>query len=211
MTTVFLDLDGTLTDPGEGIIRSVRHALETLGLEAPPEESLGWLIGPPLLDSFRRLGVRDPQAALVLYRKRYSTVGLFENRLYSGIPEALNALVQAGHSLCLATAKPHVFARRITGHFGLDAFLDHQFGPELDGTNGDKAALLAHALETIGARPGHCVMVGDRVHDFFAAEAVGIRSIAAAWGYGEPAEFRHADAVCASPQAMPECIRRLLA
>jgi len=110
MIPVFLDLDGTLTDPKPGITRSIVHALEALGHDAPDPDSLTWAIGPSLVDSFARLGVADPEAALGLYRARYTEVGLFENRVYEGIPEALAALRDAGHRLFVATAKPHAYA-----------------------------------------------------------------------------------------------------
>ncbi|GKY86257.1 HAD hydrolase-like protein [Sinisalibacter aestuarii] len=201
MKTVFLDLDGTLTESSPGIIASVIHALEALGIDAPPPEALRWVVGPALIDSFTRLGVPDPAEALRLYRERYTSVGLFENRVYDGIPEAMDAMA-AAYRLCLATAKPHAYATRITAHFGLNRHLAHEFGPELDGTRNDKAELLAHALAELGLDPGACVMVGDRHHDIDAARAVGMASIGVGWGYGDAAELGHATAFCASPDAL---------
>lgn len=210
MKTVFLDLDGTLTDAGPGIIRSVIHALDALGVAAPAEETLGWVVGPALVDSFARLGVSDPQEALRLYRARYTDVGLFENRVYPGIPGALDTL-GAKYRLCLATAKPHAYATRITEHFGLNRHLFAEFGPELDGTRNDKGELLAHALETLDLDPGACVMVGDRHHDSDAAKAVGMASIAVTWGYGSPEEHAGADRICEAPDALPDVITKMLA
>ncbi|MDF0602327.1 HAD hydrolase-like protein [Psychromarinibacter sp. C21-152] len=204
MRAVFLDLDGTLTDPKPGITGAAAHALETLGLPVP--DDLTWIIGPPLIDSFRRLGAPDPEKALGLYREVYAAGRMFENAVYPGIPQALAAMRAAGARLYLATAKPHVYATRITAHFGLDAYLDEQFGPELDGTRNDKAELLAWALARTGAEPGTCVMVGDRRQDFVAAAANGMRSVGVTWGYGSAEELALADRLCDAPADLPAAV-----
>ncbi|MEJ2035061.1 MAG: HAD hydrolase-like protein [Maritimibacter sp.] len=201
MKTVFLDLDGTLTDPKPGITRSVIHALEALGMAAPEPDDLTWVIGPALIDSFARLGVADPEEAIRLYRERFSTVGLFENSVYSGINEALEALATR-YRLCLATAKPREFAIRITEHFGLDRHLAAQFGPEMDGTRNDKGDLLAYALNELGLEAGDCVMVGDRHLDIDAAKMVEMPSIGVTWGYSAPGELDHATQLCSTPEAL---------
>lgn len=209
MKTVFLDLDGTLTDSAPGIIRSVCHALESLGLGAPPPHELDWVVGPALLDSFAKLGVPDPAQAVQVYRERYTTVGLFENAVYPGVSEAIETLA-ARYRLCLATAKPHAYATKITAHFGLASLLAHEFGPELDGTRNDKAELLAHALETLGLDACNCVMVGDRYHDFDAARAVGMGSIAVTWGYGNAEEHAKADRICIAPADLAGVVAAML-
>lgn len=209
MKTVFLDLDGTLTDAGPGIVASVIHALQALGLPAPAPESLSWVVGPALLDSFAQLGVPDPAEALHLYRLRYTDVGLFENSVYPGIPEALEGLA-GRYRLCLATAKPHAYATRITAHFGLDRHFAAQFGPELDGTRNDKGELLGYALERLGLDPADCLMVGDRHHDIDAARAVGMASLGVAWGYGAPGELSGASAMCETPQALARAVADVL-
>lgn len=209
MTPVFLDLDGTLTDPRPGITRSIAHALEALGHEVPDPDSLTWAIGPALVDSFAQLGVSDPQAALAHYRARYTDVGLFENSVYPGIPEALSALRGDGYRLFVATAKPHAYAHRITAHFGLSEFFEAEFGPELDGTRNDKAELLAHARAVLGLGSTHAVMVGDRMHDHRAARANGMAALAVRWGYGNAQEHDLADAVCDTPGELADAVRRL--
>ncbi len=211
MRTVFLDLDGTLTDPLPGVGRSIRYALEKLGHPFAPEDDLGWVIGPPLMESFARLGVGDVDRAIALYRERYREIGLFENRVYDGIPEALEALARAGYRLCLATAKPHEYARRITAHFGLARFMAAEFGPELDGTRNDKGDLLAHALRQIGAEPEDCLMIGDRIHDFRAAERVGMPAIGVEWGYGDAGELARADRTCRRPGEIVGAVSALFA
>lgn len=210
MKTVFLDLDGTLTDPKPGITLSAVYALEKVGVPAPPAEELTWMIGPALLWSFEKLGVPDPQAALEAYRERYTDTGLFENRVFDGIPEVLSTLRDSGFQMCIATAKPHAYARRITEKFGLAPFMAHEFGPELDGTRNDKAELLAHALQVTGADPDSSVMIGDRHHDFDAARANGMASIAVTWGYGSDAEWQGATHICRAVADIPGAVRSLL-
>lgn len=209
MKTVFLDLDGTLTDSAPGIVKSVTHALEVLGLDVPAPEELGWVVGPALLDSFAKLGVPDPAEAVRVYRERYTTVGLFENAVYPGVADAVEALA-ARYQLCLATAKPHAYATKITAHFGLAGWLAHEFGPELDGTRNDKGELLAYALDTLGLDPRNCVMVGDRYHDFDAARAVGMGSVAVTWGYGNADEHAKADQLCVAPADLADAVAALL-
>lgn len=205
---VFIDLDGTLTDPAEGILGAVRNALIAVGV-TPPDD-LDWVIGPSLLDSFTQLGAPDPKAALALYRAEYGAGGLFRARVYDGVLPALARL--AGLSpLYLATAKPHIFARQITSHFGLDAFFAHQFGPELDGTHGDKADLLAHACKLLSLDPSRAIMVGDRGVDMSAARANGMAFIGVSWGYGRAGELDGADTVCHAPGDLPQAITALRA
>ena len=133
-TVLLVDLDGTLTDPAEGIVGSFRHALEGMGRVAPPAETLTWIIGPPLRRSFADLlgGPEKVEAALEIYRARYGTVGLFEAVVYQGAPEALGALKGGGARLILCTSKPRVYATRILAHFGLDAYFAAAYGAELE-------------------------------------------------------------------------------
>ncbi len=208
MAHVFLDLDGTLTDPMLGISNAFTYALTELGIAVP--DNLDWVIGPALIDSFAKLGASDPHEALSLYRSRYTETGLFENHVYEGIPDALAALKEAGHTLYLATAKPHAYATLITAHFGLARFLTREFGPELDGTRNDKGELLAFALENLGLTAPGCVMIGDRHHDYDAAKAVGIPSVAVTWGYGNETERAGANVVCDQPNGLLHAVGRAL-
>jgi len=203
---VFLDLDGTLTDPKPGITGAVIHTLTVLGMDAPGADDLEWVIGPALLDSFTKLGAPDPQRALAIYREHYTEIGLFNANVYPGVHAALDQIAGAGHRMFLMTAKPHVYATRITAHFGLDSHLERQFGPELDGTFNDKAELLGFALEQTGIDPKDSFMIGDRSHDRNAARANAVRFIAADWGYGSMAEHEGAIAVCKSPADLPGLI-----
>ncbi len=211
--TVLLDLDGTLTDPQVGITRSIRHALEALDLPVPAEAELLSFIGPPLKDTFDRLfGDADlTQRCLVLYRERFSTVGLYENRVFAGIPEMLDILRSAGYRLILATSKPHIFARRILEHFDLSKYFSAIHGSELDGTRAQKSALIAHILVAENVTVGTAVMVGDREHDVLGAGANGIETIGVLYGYGDVAELQAAGvtAMVMSPVEIPATVERL--
>jgi len=202
---VLLDLDGTLTDPKDGITRSIRYALERLARPSPDDADLLFAIGPPLRASFARLmKTEDAEAievAMTLYRERFATVGLFENRVYDGIPEMLAALKHNGCKLLLATAKPHVYALQILEHFKLLTHFDGIYGSELDGTRQHKADLLDHLLTCEKLDPAYrlTVMVGDRHHDIDAAHANGCGAMAVSWGYGSEAELAHADMIATCP------------
>lgn len=206
--TVFFDLDGTLTDPKTGIIRSIQYALDRLGVERPAEDSLTWCIGPPLLDSFRIL-VGDALApeALRHYRERFGEHGWRENEPYEGIAAALDRLTAAGCELYVATSKPHVFADRIVRHFELDQYFTEVFGPELDGTRAAKGDLLRFALSKL--RPSSTPsMVGDRMHDVVGAKLNQMRSVGVTYGYGSRQELEQAgaDAFADSPEQIVICL-----
>jgi phosphoglycolate phosphatase len=214
---VFFDLDGTLTDPKPGITECIRYALTRLGRPAPPADELLWCIGPPMSQTFAKLCATTDEAllarALALYRERFGTVGLFENAVYPGIPEAVTAVRAAGFATYVATSKPHPYATRILEHFGLANLFDGVYGSEMDSTRVDKAELIAYALAQERLDPGHVVMVGDREHDVIGARRCGVRVIGVAYGYGTEAELRaHGAALIAhTPDAIPGLVTSLLA
>ena len=215
MTTYLFDLDGTLTDPREGITRSLAYALERMGVEPPALDALTFAIGPPLRESLARLLGSDSreavERALALYRERFADVGLYENRPYDGIDAALAALGREGARLFVATSKPRVYAERIVGHFGLAAHFLEVHGCELDGTREDKRDLLAHLLPHHGIAPQRAVMIGDRGADMRAARHHGLRALGALWGYGSAEELHGAGAhaTCEAPRALPEALRKV--
>ncbi len=204
LRTLLIDLDGTLTDPKPGITNSIRHAIEQLGHPAPAADDLTWCIGPPLLDSFRKLlrhaGEDVAMRALGLYRERFAVTGMYENVVYDGAVEFLAAMRGQGRRLYLATSKPDVYAGPILAHFGLDGYFDGVYGSELDGTRADKRELLSDLLAHEGLAGADCVMIGDRIQDTAAARHVGALSVWADWGYGDDAERAEAapDYVCAA-------------
>ncbi len=197
VVTALFDLDGTLTDPKEGITRSAQHALERLGEPVPEADALTWMIGPPILASFVRLvGEERAHEGVRLYRERYASVGLFENAVYPGIPALLARLQGEGVRLLVATSKVHGFARRILDHFALSPFFEAVYGAELDNRNADKRDLLRVLLREQNLDPAAAVMIGDREHDAIGARANGIVAIGVTWGYGSREELQAAGAAC---------------
>jgi phosphoglycolate phosphatase len=216
VTTVLFDLDGTLTDPRDGITRSIAHALERMGVAPPPLDDLVFAIGPPLRASLARLLGTDSQPAveqaLAHYRERFADVGLFENRPYDGIADTLDALARRGARLMVATSKPEVYARRIVEHFALHAHFDAVHGCELDGTREDKRDLIAHMIARHRFEPSQAVMVGDRGVDMRAARHHGLAALGALWGYGTRDELLEhgAHQLCASPGGIGVEVERLV-
>jgi phosphoglycolate phosphatase len=210
---LLVDLDGTLTDPADGIVGCFRSALLALGVNPPPHEELLWIIGPSLRRSFAETldGKADPEEGLEAYRACYSTAGLFRAHVYDGVTDALTRLRAADVRLLLCTAKPAVYAERILRHFDLRTFFDAVYGSELDGRFDDKGDLIAHILENERLDAGDCCMWGDRAHDVVAAARHGIPTIGALWGFGGSDELTKAGAavLCAAPSDVPAAFAAL--
>ena len=207
---VFFDLDGTLTDPKEGIVACLQYALSSLAIDIDDSIKLETFIGPPLRDTFRLLCKEDSlvEKAVDLYRERFATTGIFENRLYDGIDECLEDLVGKVRHIYVVTSKPTVYAERIVEYFHLGDHFKHVYGSNLDGSLGDKTELLAHVLRSEGIEPQDAVMIGDRKHDVIGAKNHGIRSIGVLWGYGSEQELVEAgaDSVCDNPDQLHDHI-----
>ncbi|UVO39880.1 HAD family hydrolase [Bradyrhizobium arachidis] len=211
MQTIYFDLDGTLTDPKPGITGSIQYALKKLGQAVPSQDELAWCIGPPLHASLKALTGTDALAdqALLLYRERFSEVGLFENSPYPGIHGTLAAVAATGARMFVATSKPAVYATRIVEHFGLKPYFERVFGSELDGTLADKRDLLAYALLEAKIDARSAIMIGDRSHDVVGARTNGMTAIGVLYGYGSEAELRGAGAhhICAAhPELLGHCV-----
>jgi phosphoglycolate phosphatase len=195
---ILFDLDGTLTDPAVGIVRSIQYAFERMEQPVPPTDSLLHWIGPPLRDSFALALGGDrvlAEQAVILYRERYGTVGLFENEVYSGIPALLAELNATGSRLFLATSKPQPYAERILEHFNLARHFAAVGGATLDGRIGTKAEVIGELLPRLTpAERAACVMVGDREHDVHGAQFHGMSCIGVGYGYGSEAELTAAGA-----------------
>jgi len=195
---ILFDLDGTLTDSGDGIMDAAAWAMEKMGL--PPRER-AWMrrfVGPPLLDSFRDLcglGEADRVRAVAYYREYYGEKGILENSLYPGIPEMLGALRAAGKRLVIATSKAEPVARQVVANLRLGPFFEYVAGGRLDGTRTEKDEVIAYALESCGA-PGRsrAVMVGDRYYDLLGARKAGVDSVGVLYGYGSREEMTRAGA-----------------
>jgi phosphoglycolate phosphatase len=210
---LMFDLDGTLTDSREGVTRCIQQALVEAGIAPPPIEELTRYVGPPLPGSLATLlGTSDAQQierAIAAYRRRFEQVGIFENRLYPGIPEMLGSLAGAGHAMCVVTAKPHEFARKILEHFGIASLFRGVYGPGLRARNYTKASLIREAVMAVPEPSQRAIMIGDRAEDVHGAKSNGLGSVAVAWGYGDRGELEAAqpDRIVVSSHELVEFIR----
>ena len=193
---ILFDLDGTLTDSGEGIINCAALALEHFGIPVPSREEMRVFVGPPLDETFIKFGVPADQAqeAIRVYRSRYLTVGKFENFPYPGIEDMLQKLQAQGHKLYVATSKPEALSVEILEKFGLAKYFDLICGATFDGSRSHKADVIAYLLAQTG-HLGETVMVGDTHYDILGAKAHGIPAIGVSWGYGKVADMESAGAV----------------
>lgn len=198
------DLDGTLTDPREGITKSVRHALRAFGIEEPDLKKLEPFIGPPLKDSFMEFygfSEEDAGRAIAVYRERFAPVGIFENEIYPGISEMLRRLYEEGVSLAVASSKPIGFVHKILLHFDIEKYFKAVVGSELDGTRGTKEEVVEEALRQLGIlgipdekRRLLCAMVGDRKFDIQGAKAFGLSGVGVRFGFAAEGELETAGA-----------------
>ena len=194
---VLFDLDGTLTDPAEGITNSLMHAQRRLGMAVSPREDLYVFIGPPLIKTFMSewgLTRVESEQALVYYREHFSTKGLFENVPYEGIGQALAELKRAGFRLFVATSKPEPLSLRILEHFDLLPYFEAVAGSTMEGQRTEKGEVLAYALDTYALAPAETVMVGDRKHDVIGARENGVPCVGVLYGYGSRTELMEAGA-----------------
>ena len=214
--TALVDLDGTLTDPADGIIGGFQFALRKLGAPIPDKSTLGWVIGPPLRKAFPKL-LPDPtiervEAAVAAYREYYSATGIYEADVYDGIPQAMERLRGAGFHLLLCTAKPRVFAGPVIEHFDLARYFDGVYGAELDGRFDDKGDLIAHIVSERQLAPAGLVMIGDRGSDMTAARRNAIPGVGVTWGYGPLEELQTAGAadICIAPAELAARVQAVL-
>ena len=194
---VLFDLDGTLTDPAEGITNALMHAQRRLGRPVSPREDLFVFIGPPLIETFMSewgLSREESQQALVYYREHFGTKGLFENVPYEGIGDCLARLKEAGLRLFVATSKPEPLSLRILEHFDLIKYFEAVAGSTMDEQRTKKGEVIAYALKTFDLRPEETVMVGDRKHDVLGARENGVPCVGVLYGYGSRAELTEAGA-----------------
>lgn len=195
---ILFDLDGTLTDPGLGITRSVQYALKTYGIEEPDRTKLYPFVGPPLKDSFiRYYGFSEKQAmeAIGRYREYFTAKGMFENEVYDGIPRMLSLLKEARAELAVATSKPEEFSVQILRHFELYRYFDCVCGASMDETRVKKGEVIGYTLETMGVNdPRQALMVGDREHDILGARENGLDCVGVLYGYGDREELEKAGA-----------------
>ena len=196
--TVLFDLDGTLTDPGEGITKSVEYALKKFDIITQDRRELYKFIGPPLKDSFMKYyGFSEEKAeqAIAYYREYFRDIGIFENEVYEGVENMLRTLHVDGKRLVLATSKPEEFAIRILDHFGLKKYFAVTAGASMDSSRSKKGDVIAYAISLCeNFNKDTAVMIGDREHDIIGAKENGLKSIGVLYGYGDENELKTAGA-----------------
>jgi len=190
---ILFDLDGTLSDSGEGIINSLTQAMQELGIAAD-RQLLRTFIGPPLKEPFSQnfdFSEEQVEEAIRVYRRHYDQVGFFQNELYPGIMELLADLRQAGKTLAVATTKAEPYAHKTLEYLKIDRFFPRELvvGAHLDGTRANKAEVIATVLERLGGGTEDKVMVGDRKFDIIGAKANGLDVIAVTYGFGDRSEI----------------------
>lgn len=195
---LFFDLDGTLTDPAQGITNSFIHALKYFGIEIPSYETLCTFIGPPLPETFKtQFGFDEQKVAegVKKYREYFATKGLLENSVYPGIPELLAGLKAAGKKLVVATSKPEEYSVRIIEHFGLAQYFENVCGSLMDESRSKKDEVIAYAIERNHiSDKSKILMIGDRKHDILGAKKIGLKSCGVLFGYGSRKELEEAGA-----------------
>lgn len=194
---IFFDLDGTLTDPKEGITNSVAYSLEYFGIHTENNDTLCKFIGPPLKYSYMTFCNFDSDKAdiaVTKYREYFAPKGLYENKVYKGIPELLQKLKDKGFKLVVATSKPYVYSVKILKHFDLYKYFDFVSGSELDGRRTNKAEVIKYALDNLNISAADVIMIGDREHDIIGAVKNGVKAIGVLYGYGSREEFEKAGA-----------------
>ena len=204
------DLDGTLTDSKEGITSCIKYALSKLDHPIPPMDDLEKWIGAPLHDSFVDLlgSIESADTALTLYRERFGSTGMYENRLYCGIEKSLKRLRDHVKSMYVVTSKATIYSEKIIDHFNLSKFFRKVYGSNLDGSFSKKSDLISFVLDAEALESSEAVMVGDRCHDLLGAKANGVRSVGVLWGYGSRQELEAAgaDTLCEEPSCLHDCV-----
>jgi len=198
---LLFDLDGTLTDPKVGITTCVQYALQSFGIEEPDLDKLEPFIGPPLKESFMNfydMSEEQADTAVEKYRERFKDTGIFENKLYDGIPEMLRTLQSKGMFLAVASSKPTVFVERILEHFNIAKYFSVVVGSELDGTRVNKDEVVQEALSRLfkdkPIQKEQVYMIGDRKFDVEGAKALQVESVGVTYGYGSMEELKEAKA-----------------
>lgn len=207
-------MDGTLTDSAEGITKCVQYALESRSIKVPDLNTLRPFIGPPLIESFMKFyGMTEEEARLCTakYRERFKDTGIYENKVYPGVPEMLARLKANGFTLAVATSKPVEFARRVTDYFNLTQYFTYITGPDFNGSLPTKADVIADALKHFGlagAAKAQALMIGDRSQDITGAKKCGLKTIGVRYGYAAPGELEEAgaDFICTAPQDVVKLI-----
>jgi phosphoglycolate phosphatase len=195
---LLFDLDGTLTNPKEGITKSVQYALNAFGIKVENRDELCAFIGPPLKDSFMEFynfSEEDAKKAVLFYREYFGEKGMLDNKVYDGVEEVLKFFVKQGKKLYVASSKPEIFVRKILEHFELDSYFTFMGGADLNGTRDNKADVIRYVMNECGLTDrSSMVMIGDRKHDILGAREVSIDSVGVLYGFGSRQELEEAGA-----------------
>lgn len=198
MKYILFDLDGTLTDPKEGITKSFQYALNHMGIVEENPDELEKVIGPPLKDSFMEfyeMKEEDALEAVEKYRERFRDIGIYENEIFDGVKEMLKQLQEEGFLLAIASSKPTVFVERICEHFEIKPYFHHIIGSFLDGRRGEKKEVVEEAIKEFHEKDlEKIIMVGDRKFDIIGAHQMGLKAIGVTFGYGGRKELEAAGA-----------------
>ena len=213
---LLIDLDGTLTDPKEGITKCVQYALKHFGIESETEE-LMCFIGPPLVDSFKefyKMSEDDALVAVEKYRERFRDIGIFENGVYVGISHMLSKCKDMGYIIGLATSKPEEFAIRILEKYELAKYFDEITGSTMDGSRNNKTDVIREAFARMNITEcniDEVLMIGDREHDIIGAKNCGIESVGVNFGYASDGELQAAgaDYIVDSVKELEDLLERL--
>jgi phosphoglycolate phosphatase len=201
---LLFDLDGTLTDSAEGIIKCVQYAAKKMGAEYKSAEELRVFVGPPLSESFKVVygfSEEETRQAIVYYRERFQPIGMYENAVYPGIPELLECMKVHGKINLIASSKPEAFVKTILEHFDIAKYFDVIVGASMDESRNTKEAVIEEALSQLKNTdrygqysPDKCVMIGDRKYDICGAKYFGLRNIGVSYGFAPEGELKEAGA-----------------
>jgi len=188
MKHLLFDLDGTIIEPKEGIVNSIRHAADLMGAVMPSEEELHQFIGPPIMDSFQeklKLNYAQALEAVSHFRRSYAETGIHQNALFRGIADVLHALKQEGYTLYVATSKPTVFAKEILEEHALDKYFVEIVGCNLDNSRSDKTEIIGYIVQKYGLDTSQCLMIGDTKFDIVGAKNHQMLSVGVTYGHGD--------------------------
>ncbi len=198
MKYIFMDLDGTITNPKIGITKSIQYSLDSFGIKEDNLDNLTRHIGPPLIDTFRAYYGFDEnktKLAVMKFKERFEDIGWCENEVYEGMEDMLKTFQLAGKTLIVATSKPEYMAKKILDHFNLSQYFTDICGSERDGSRSKKHEVIQYAIDKNAIKNKEdIIMVGDRSYDILGAKRVGIQSIGVLYGFGCLTEFEDANA-----------------
>ncbi|MFI3206175.1 MAG: HAD hydrolase-like protein [Clostridia bacterium] len=191
---IFIDLDGTIINSHEGVVKSLKYSLDKMGIKNYDEKVLDTFIGPPLTLSFAvkfSMGEEDIKKAIAFYRERYSTKGMYECHAYQGLEQTLIEMKNSGKRLYVATSKPLHFAKLILDNLDLSKHFDGIYGADLSGAIHEKEDVIEHAFKNNPELlKEETLMVGDTMYDIIGANKTGLDSMGVLYGFGKEEDFK---------------------